>query len=124
MGPNPKGPSSSTPSSMQRKKYQERKNSTEKKKVHFSDHDDVQHFEKDFESGSPKLLEIFSNLFFWSEKYDKQLNAYWDKLPTYLGSLVASIAIFILGITARGIWSRQIKVYPQSKIFVSMGYDS
>jgi len=46
----------------------------------------------------------FSNLFFWGEKYEKNLDRFWSKLPNSFGAFVASMAIFLLGITARGEW--------------------
>lgn len=40
----------------------------------------------------------------WAEKYSKTLERYWNTLPNFLGSFIASVAVFILGSTIRGEW--------------------
>lgn len=38
----------------------------------------------------------------WLEKHNKTLEKYWNKLPNFLGSFIASVAVFILGSSIRG----------------------
>lgn len=38
----------------------------------------------------------------WTEKYSKTIEKYWNTLPNFLGSFIASMAVFILGSTIRG----------------------
>ncbi|KAB7495119.1 Delta(7)-sterol 5(6)-desaturase erg32 [Armadillidium nasatum] len=40
----------------------------------------------------------------WVEKYDSVLQKYWDKIPGFLGTIIASVVVFILGSTIRGEW--------------------
>lgn len=40
----------------------------------------------------------------WLEKHNKTLEKYWNKLPNFLGSFIASVAVFILGSSIRGEW--------------------
>jgi hypothetical protein len=49
-------------------------------------------------------LNLFSSLLFWSEneKSDAFLRKLNSNLPAFVGSFFASLAMFILGITARG----------------------
>lgn len=61
----------------------------------------LQHSDENVKQES-QILNLVSYLFFWSEKYDDNLQKVWNKLPTVVGSVVASIAVFIFGITARG----------------------
>lgn len=57
---------------------------------------------KETEVKESKILDLFSYLFFWSERYDKNLEQVWDKLPKFVAQFVASLAVFLFGITARG----------------------
>ena len=38
----------------------------------------------------------------WAEKYHETLEKYWNRLPNFVGSFIASVAVFILGSTIRG----------------------
>ncbi|XP_069941840.1 uncharacterized protein [Cherax quadricarinatus] len=40
----------------------------------------------------------------WTERYSDTLDKYWKKLPRVLGSVIASVAVFIMGSTIRGEW--------------------
>jgi len=55
--------------------------------------------------GESSVLKLFSKLFFWgeNEKIDKTLRKFEAKMPT-TASWLASIAMFLLGISARGEW--------------------
>ena len=59
-----------------------------------------------------RFLNFFSKLLFWSEnekssQFLQQLNG---KLPNFVGSFLASLAMFILGISARGIGRKYYKI--------------
>lgn len=38
----------------------------------------------------------------WSEKYKDEIEYYWDKLPNFLKGTIATLAIFIMGISING----------------------
>ena len=38
----------------------------------------------------------------WMEKYSDTIDKYWSKLPGFVGTVIASLAVFILGATMRG----------------------
>lgn len=40
----------------------------------------------------------------WSERYNKTFERVWAKLPNFLGSFIATAAVFILGSSIRGDW--------------------
>lgn len=40
----------------------------------------------------------------WAEKYHDTLEKYWNRLPNFVGTFIASVAVFILGSTVRGEW--------------------
>lgn len=40
----------------------------------------------------------------WTEKYSDVLEKYWNKLPNFVGTFIATVAVFILGSTIRGEW--------------------
>lgn len=40
----------------------------------------------------------------WLEKYSDTMEKYWKKIPINVGSIIASIAVFVLGATVRGEW--------------------
>ncbi|XP_042238148.1 delta(7)-sterol 5(6)-desaturase erg32-like [Homarus americanus] len=40
----------------------------------------------------------------WAEKYSDTLEKYWNRLPNFVGTFIASVAVFILGSTIRGEW--------------------
>nr|XP_045614083.1 delta(7)-sterol 5(6)-desaturase erg32-like [Procambarus clarkii] len=40
----------------------------------------------------------------WMEKYSETLENYWNMLPGFVGTFIASVAVFILGSTIRGEW--------------------
>lgn len=50
-------------------------------------------------SANPKAVENFSKLYFWGERYHDKLEKYFGNS---FGSFLASVAVFLLGITARG----------------------
>ncbi|KAG7160015.1 Delta(7)-sterol 5(6)-desaturase-like [Homarus americanus] len=43
----------------------------------------------------------------WAEKYSDTLEKYWNRLPNFVGTFIASVAVFILGSTIRGRPSRR-----------------
>lgn len=49
-----------------------------------------------------KITDLLSYLFFWGEKYDTDLQRIWDKLPTVVGKILASVAAFMFGLFAKG----------------------
>lgn len=40
----------------------------------------------------------------WTEKYHDTLEKYWNRLPNFVGTFIASVAVFIMGSTIRGEW--------------------
>ncbi|KAK7079319.1 hypothetical protein SK128_021123 [Halocaridina rubra] len=40
----------------------------------------------------------------WTEKYSDTLEKYWNMLPNFIGTFIATVAVFILGSTIRGEW--------------------
>lgn len=38
----------------------------------------------------------------WSEKYSASIEKYWSKLPNFLAKSLATLAIFILGTSLKG----------------------
>ncbi len=38
----------------------------------------------------------------WTERYAKNLDRIWAKLPNFLGSFIATVAVFFLGATIHG----------------------
>ncbi|XP_044258866.1 delta(7)-sterol 5(6)-desaturase erg31-like isoform X2 [Tribolium madens] len=40
----------------------------------------------------------------WSEKYSETLNKFWNLLPNTIGKLLATISIFLVGISVNGDW--------------------
>ncbi|KAL1490317.1 hypothetical protein ABEB36_013032 [Hypothenemus hampei] len=40
----------------------------------------------------------------WMEKYDKQISTIWKTIPESFGKLIATVAIFMLGISINGDW--------------------
>jgi lathosterol oxidase len=56
---------------------------------------------EDNPSSYPKALNVFSNFLFWGEKNHEKLESLFGNK---WGQLLASISMFILGITARGEW--------------------
>lgn len=47
----------------------------------------------------------------WTEKYSKTLDRFWNKLPNFLGSFIATVAVFLLGATIRGIYTILCNVF-------------
>jgi hypothetical protein len=45
----------------------------------------------------------------WSERYNKTFEKIWAKLPNFVGSFIATAAVFILGSSIHGIF--QIKPF-------------
>ena len=39
----------------------------------------------------------------WMEKYNDTVKTFWEYIPRSVGSLIATIAVFILGASVRGI---------------------
>jgi len=50
------------------------------------------------------LDSLISSLFFWGERYDKDLQRLWNKVPSTFGRILASLAVFLFGATAKGEW--------------------
>merc|ERR1712002_942933 len=40
----------------------------------------------------------------WSEKYSDTFEKYWSRIPSYFGSIIVCLAVFILGSSIRGEW--------------------
>lgn len=40
----------------------------------------------------------------WAEKYHETLEKYWNRLPNFVGTFIATVAVFIMGSTIRGEW--------------------
>ncbi|KAJ9580292.1 hypothetical protein L9F63_004054 [Diploptera punctata] len=40
----------------------------------------------------------------WMERYSGQMDKIWSKLPSFVGSAIATFAVFMLGATMRGEW--------------------
>lgn len=40
----------------------------------------------------------------WASKYSDSLQKYWNRLPNFLGTFIATVAVFILGSSVRGEW--------------------
>ncbi|KAK3880002.1 hypothetical protein Pcinc_015476 [Petrolisthes cinctipes] len=40
----------------------------------------------------------------WTDRYRETLDRYWKRLPNFLGSFIATVAVFIFGSTVRGEW--------------------
>lgn len=38
----------------------------------------------------------------WTEKYSEQIEYYWNKLPNFTKTFLATLAIFIMGISING----------------------
>ena len=38
----------------------------------------------------------------WMEKYSKTMDRIWTKLPNFIGSFIATVAVFLLGASIRG----------------------
>ena len=38
----------------------------------------------------------------WTERHSKRLERIWSKLPNFLGSFIATVAVFLLGSSIRG----------------------
>jgi hypothetical protein len=39
----------------------------------------------------------------WSEKYSDSIDKQWSKLPSFLRSTIATVAIFLMGVTVNGL---------------------
>ena len=57
------------------------------------------------EQKEPKAVVVDPMAPTWTEKYAKTLDRVWSKLPNFVGSFIATVAVFILGSTIRGISS-------------------
>ncbi|XP_046614818.1 methylsterol monooxygenase 1-like [Neodiprion virginianus] len=56
-------------------------------------------------SKSTKKRETFDPMAVtWMEKYSDQMEKIWSRLPNFVGSAIATCAIFLLGATMRGEW--------------------
>lgn len=42
----------------------------------------------------------------WTEKYDKQISAVWNRVPESIAKLLATLAVFVLGVSINGEWKR------------------
>lgn len=40
----------------------------------------------------------------WSEKYDKTITRFWNKLPGFLRGTLATVAIFLMGLSVNGMY--------------------
>ncbi len=46
--------------------------------------------------------ECVSGFVFWTDKHGEKLEKIWKRVPEHLGQLIATLAMFILGLTVRG----------------------
>jgi len=53
---------------------------------------------------TPSSGSCISNYVFWTDSCGETLEKVWSKIPASLGQLIATIAMFILGLTVRGEW--------------------
>lgn len=51
----------------------------------------------------------------WTEKHSKRLERIWSKLPNFLGSFIATVAVFLLGSSIRG----EVACNHRGKVFLS-----
>lgn len=52
---------------------------------------------------SPGAAECVSNFVFWTDKYGEKLEKVWKGVPENIGQLIATLAMFVLGLTVRGL---------------------
>lgn len=50
----------------------------------------------------PKAVFVDPMAVTWTDKYAKTLDRVWSKLPNFLGSFIATVAVFLLGASIRG----------------------
>ena len=47
----------------------------------------------------------------WMEKYSSQMDQIWSKMPNFVGTSIATLAVFLLGATMRGKLATYNKIY-------------
>lgn len=60
--------------------------------------------------------ECISSFVFWTDKHGEKLDKLWKRVPEHLGQLIATLAMFILGLTVRG----QLAIFDLQKLLFNL----